>query len=75
MHKLQLEGNYCNLVAKYQSKLRYARKRGQQRMWHVVQLAQRLRMLLVECYLFQVQKSNTQDSDWCVKVGVILLID
>ena len=24
---------------------------------------------------FQVQKSNTQDSDWCVKDGVILLID
>ena len=29
MHKLQLDGNYCNLVAKYQSKVRYARKRGQ----------------------------------------------
>ena len=26
------------------------------------------------CHLFQVQKSNTQDSDWCVKVGVILSI-
>ena len=24
--------------------------------------------------LFQVQKSNTQDSDWCVKVGIILSI-
>ena len=29
MHKLQLDGNYCILVAKYQSKVRFARKRGQ----------------------------------------------
>ena len=28
IHKLQLVGNYCNLVAKYQSEVRYARKRG-----------------------------------------------
>ena len=53
--------------------IRYARKRGQHCTWHVAQTAQHLGMWLVECHLLQVQKSNTQDSDWCVKVGVILL--